>query len=147
MESTQPKEQEQELELAYTLFCDDVRLEVGNKLSYMGVFQNIVVPQLPVWLPKLAVVNHWRGNGAHLSEVRILMPDRQQALVVSQPARFEINHGSADNISFFVNVTFPVAGEYLVQTLIDSNLYDERVLTVSDQQLIAPQDEESETIN
>ncbi len=54
MESTQPKEQEQELELAYTLFCDDVRLEVGNKLSYMGVFQNIVVPQLPVWLPKLA---------------------------------------------------------------------------------------------
>ena len=71
---------EQKLELAYTLFCDDVRLEVGNKLSYMGVFQNIVVPQLPVWLPKLAVVNHWRGEGAHLSEVRILMPDRQQAL-------------------------------------------------------------------
>ena len=33
------------LELVYTLFCDDVRLEVGNKLSYMGVFQNIVVPQ------------------------------------------------------------------------------------------------------
>ncbi|PYS63723.1 MAG: hypothetical protein DMF76_06395 [Acidobacteria bacterium] len=140
MESTQPKEQEERLELAYTLFCDDVRLEVGNKLSYMGVFQNIVVPQLPVWLPKLAVVNHWRGNGAHLSEVRILMPDRQQALVVSR-------HGSADNISFFVNVTFPVAGEYLVQTLIDSNLFDERILTVSDQQLIAPQDEESETIN
>ena len=122
MESTQ----DQKIELAYTLFCDDVRLEVGNKLSYMGVFQNIIVPQVPVWLPKLAVVNHWRGAGAHLSEVRILMPDRQQALVVSQPARFEISHGSADNISFFVNVTFPVAGEYVVQTLIDSNLFDER---------------------
>jgi len=135
----------QKLELAYTLFCDDVRLEVGNKLSYMGVFQTIVVPQLPVWLPKLAVVNHWRGGGAHLSEVRILMPDRQQALVVSQPARFEINHGSADNISFFVNVTFPVAGEYVVQTLVDSNLFDERILIVSDQQLIAP--EESEAVN
>jgi len=137
--------QDQKLELAYTLFCDDVRLEVGNKLSYMGVFQNIVVPQLPVWLPKLAVVNHWRGDGAHLSEVRILMPDRQQALVVSQPARFEINHGSADNISFFVNVTFPVAGQYIVQTLVDSNLFEERMLNVSDQQLIAP--EESEAVN
>ncbi|MEK6335515.1 MAG: hypothetical protein AABM67_11240 [Acidobacteriota bacterium] len=135
------------LELVYTLFCDDVRLELGNKLSYMGVFQNIVVPQVPVWLPKLAVVNHWRGEGAHLSEVRILMPDRQQALVVSQPARFEISHGSADNISFFVNVTFPVAGTYLVQTLIDSNLYDERVLTVSDQQLIGPENEGSEAVN
>jgi hypothetical protein len=74
------------------------------------------------------------------------MPDRQQALVVSQPARFEISHGSADNISFFVNVTFPVAGEYIVQTLIDSNLFDERTLTVSDQQLMAPE-EESEAVN
>jgi len=133
------------LELAYTLFCDDVRLEVGNKLSYMGVFQTIIVPQLPVWLPKLAVVNHWKGDGIHLSEVRILMPDRQQALVVSQPARFEISHGSADNISFFVNVTFPVSGEYVVQTLVDSNLFDERILTVSDQPLIAPQ--ESQAVN
>jgi uncharacterized protein DUF6941 len=133
------------LELAYTLFCDDVRLEVGNKLSYMGVFQTIIVPQLPVWLPKLAVVNHWKGDGVHLSEVRILMPDRQQALVVSQPARFEISHGSADNISFFVNVTFPVSGEYVVQTLVDSNLFEERILTVSDQPLIAPQ--ESQAIN
>src|SRR2546423_6352075 len=146
MESTQPIEQEEKLELVYTLFGDDVRLEVVNKLSYMGVFQNIVVPQLPVWLPKLAVVNHWRGNGAHLSEVRILMPDRQQALVVSQPAPFEINHGSADNISFFVNVTFPVPGEYLVQTLVDSTLVDERILFVSEQQLIAPE-EESEAVN
>jgi len=143
MESTQ----EPNLELVYTLFCDDVRLEVGNKLSYMGVFQSIVVPQLPVWLPKLAVVNHWRGDGAHLSEVRILMPDRQQALVVSQPARFEITHGSADNISFFVNVTFPVAGQYLVQTLVDSTLFDERVLLVSDQHLIASEDEGSEAVN
>ena len=143
MDSTeQPK-----LELVYTLFCDDVRLEVGNKLSYMGVFQSIVVPQLPVWLPKLAVVNHWRGEGAHLSEVRILMPDKQQALVVSQPARFEITHGSADNISFFVNVTFPVPGQYFVQTLVDSNLFDERVLIVSDQQLIATEDETSESVN
>lgn len=143
MESTTAEK----LELAYTLFCDDVRLEVGNKLSYMGVFQSIVVPQLPVWLPKLAVVNHWRGNGAHLSEVRILMPDRQQALVVSQPARFEITQGSADNISFFVNVTFPMAGKYWVQTLIDSNLFEERELIVSDQQLISAENETSETVN
>jgi hypothetical protein len=147
MERKMDSTSEQRLELVYTLFCDDVRLEVGNKLSYMGVFQSIVVPQLPVWLPKLAVVNHWRGAGAHLSEVRILMPNRQQALVVSQPARFEITHDSADNISFFVNVTFPVAGEYLVQTLIDSNLFEERVLTVSDQQLIASEDEGSEAVN
>ena len=121
------------LELVYTLFCDDVRLEAGNKLSFMGVFQNILVQQIPVSLIKFAIVNHWQGQGSYLSEVRILTPDRQHPVVVSQPTRFEIASGGfADNISFFVNVTFPTAGQYLVQTLIDSSLFDEQTLTVTD---------------
>jgi hypothetical protein len=126
-------EQKPDLQLVYTLFCDDVRLEAGNKLSFMGVFQNIMVQQLPASLIKFAVVNHWRGSGSYLSEVRILTPDRQQAVVVSQPTNFEIASGGfADNISFFVNVTFPRAGQYLVQTLVNSNLFEEQVLTISD---------------
>ena len=121
------------LQLLYTLFCDDVRLEVGNKLSFMGVFQNIMVQQLPVSLIKFAVVNHWQGQGSYLSEVRILTPDRQHPVVVSQPTRFEVAAGGfADNISFFVNVTFPTSGRYIVQTLIDSNLFEEQMLTISD---------------
>jgi hypothetical protein len=124
---------QKKLNLLYTLFCDDVRLEAGNKLSFMGVFQNIMVQQLPVSLIKFAIVNHWQGQGSYLSEVRILTPDRQHPVVVSQPTRFEIASGGyADNISFFVNVTFPTAGRYVVQTLIDSNLYREDLLTVSD---------------
>lgn len=125
--------QNNKLELLYTLYCDDVRLEAGNKLSFMGVFQNIMVQQLPISLIKFAVVNHWRGEGVHLSEVRILSPDRSTPVVVSQPTRFEIAPGGfADNISFFVNVTFPTPGQYWVQTLIDSNLFDEQTLTVTD---------------
>ena len=121
------------LDLLYTLFCDDVRLEAGNKLSLMGVFQNIMVQQLPISLIKFAVLNHWAGEGSYLTEVRILSPDRKHAIVVSQPTRFEIAAGGvADNISFFVNVTFPAPGQYWVQTLIDSSLFDEQQLTVTD---------------
>jgi len=128
--STEPNKN---LQLLYTLFCDDVRLEAGNKLSFMGVFQNIMVQQLPASLIKFAVVNHWQGQGSYLSEVRILSPDRQQPIVVSQPTRFEVGSGGfADNISFFVNVTFPKPGRYQVQTLIDSNLFQEQALFVSD---------------
>ena len=124
---------DKKLNLLFTLFCDDVRLEAGNKLSFMGVFQNIMVQQLPISLIKFAVVNHWQGQGSYLSEVRILTPDRQQPIVVSQPTRFEIASGGfADNISFFVNVTFPKAGRYIVQTLIDSNLFHEQGLLVAD---------------
>ena len=133
-ESRETKQsKELNLELLYTLFCDDVRLEVGNKLSLMGVFQNIMVQQLPVSLIKFAVVNHWQGEGEYLSEVRILTPDRKQPVVVSQPTRFEIaSRGFADNISFFVNVTFPSSGQYWVQTLINSTLFDEQPLTITD---------------
>ena len=124
---------DKKLELLYTLFCDDVRLEAGNRLSFMGVFHNIMVQQLPLSLIKFAIVHHWQGQGSYLSEVRILTPDRKQPIVVSQPTRFEIQSGGlADNISFFVNVTFPTSGRYVVQTLVDSNLFEEKLLTVSD---------------
>ncbi|HEY6802512.1 MAG TPA: hypothetical protein VI306_02930 [Pyrinomonadaceae bacterium] len=126
-------EQNENLKLVYTIFCDDVRLEAGNKLSLMGVFQNVMVQHLPASLIKFAVVNHWRGQGTFLSEVRILTPDRKEAVVVSQPTSFEIAPGGhADNISFFVNVTFPKSGQYFVQTLINSSLFEEQVLTISD---------------
>lgn len=135
------------LQLLYTLFCDDVRLEVGNKLSLMGVFQNIMVQELPLPLIKFAVVNHWRGEGKHLSQIIVLTPDRSRAIVASQPTSFEIAPGGfADNISFFVNVTFPTAGKYWVQTLIDSNLFDEQSLTVSDGREV-PTEGASEAVN
>ena len=50
------KGNESGLRLAYTIFCDDVRLEVGNKLSLMGVFHQILVQHVPVTVMKFAVV-------------------------------------------------------------------------------------------
>jgi len=38
------------------IFCDDIRQEIGNKLSFMGCYQGeLVVPMAPVALPKLCV--------------------------------------------------------------------------------------------
>ena len=142
--------EEGKLRLAYTLFCDDVRLEVGNKLSLMGVFHQILVQHFPVTVMKFAVVTQWRGDGRHLSEVRILTEDRQQAVVLAEPSPFEIASGGvANNISFFFNVEFPTPGRYYVQTLIDSTLADEQELTLVhvDQNGAPAPDETSETIN
>ena len=136
------------LELTYTIFCDDVRLEVGNKLSLIGVFQNMLVQQMPVSLIKFAIVNHWRGEGRYLSEVRILSPDKKQAVVVSEPAPFEIAQGGhTDNVSFFVNVTFHTPGEYWVQTLINSTLFNEQPLLIMDARSVQPPEAASESIN
>jgi hypothetical protein len=38
-------------------FCDDVRQELGNKLSYLGIYgPNLVVPSFPTTLVKLCCV-------------------------------------------------------------------------------------------
>ena len=120
------------LKLHYTIICEDVRLEINHKLSLMGIFYAIQVPQLPVTLLKMVILNHWSGEGQFLSEVRILTPDRSQTVAVSPPSPFQIPaNGYADNFTIFANVGFPAAGDYVVQTLINSNLYAEQVLPVT----------------
>jgi len=40
----------------WAIFCDDVRREEGNKLSYMGVYQSVlVVRSFPIVLPRLCI--------------------------------------------------------------------------------------------
>ena len=141
----------QNLQLVYTLLCDDVRLEMGNKISMMGVFQNIMVEKLPISLIKFAVVNHWRGDGVHQTEVRIVAPDKNNMVVSSQPTAIELAPGGfTDNVSFFVNVVFPNAGTYWVQTLANSVLLEEFPLIVTDARaasVVQTAEEISETVN
>jgi hypothetical protein len=41
----------------WTIFCDDVRQEVGGKLAYMGIYGvNLLVPNYPAHLLKLCAV-------------------------------------------------------------------------------------------
>jgi hypothetical protein len=119
------------LKLVHTLFCEDVRFEASNHLSLMGVFYQIIVPQLPITMIKFAVVNHWVGEGQYLSEVRILTPDRMHTVAVSQPSGFAVPpDGYADNVTVFVNLNFQRPGPHIVQTLVNSNVFSETLLPV-----------------
>ena len=41
----------------HTIYCDDVRLEVGNKQSLMGIYSSdLLVPEFPIVLPKLCII-------------------------------------------------------------------------------------------
>ena len=139
------------LKLLYTLLCDDVRVEMGNKISLMGIFQNIMVEKLPVSLIKFAVINHWTGQGSHETEIRVLSPDKSNLVVTSQPTKIELAEGGfTDNVSFFVNVVFPSAGTYWIQTIANTVVLDELPLIVADannMEASRPADEISETVN
>lgn len=42
---------------AWTVVCDDVRSEIGNKISYMGIYQSeLLVAEFPAQLAKLCFV-------------------------------------------------------------------------------------------
>jgi len=144
--TSQPKNPN--LQLLYTIVCEDVRIEMARNLSLMGVLHLVHVPSFPVTLLKLAVVNHWRGSGRYLTEVRILSPDRSRAIAASQPSRIEVpENGGADNVTVFTNVSFTEPGAYVVQTLIDSSLFSEHMLPVIEPQQAMQRTDPSETIN
>lgn len=120
-----------DLQLYYTIVCEDVRIEMTRNLSLMGILHVIHVPTLPVTVLKLAIVNHWRGNGRYLTESRILTPDRSRSIAASHPSPIEVPlHGGADNVTVFTNLTFTEPGPYVVQTLVDSSLFSEHTLPV-----------------
>jgi hypothetical protein len=130
--------------LVHTLICDDVRLEVGNKMSLMGLFQNIFLPRFPATVVKFAILNRWEGQGTFESEIRIADPDGEEA-VRSHPAEFTVASGGyADNITFFTNVTFRRAGTYTVRVIIEGRVVRELPLHVRQMQQPSPS---SGTIN
>jgi hypothetical protein len=120
-----------DLQLLYTIVCEDVRIEMTRNLSLMGILHVIQVPKLPVMLLKLAVVNHWRGQGRYLTESRILAPDRSRSIAASHPSPIDVpENGGADNVTVFTNLSFNEPGVYVVQTLVDSSLFAEHPLPV-----------------
>jgi len=118
-------------QLAYSILCDDVRLEVGNKLSLMGSFENVFLPQFPAVLLRFAAVNHWVGAGDYETQVRIISPEGKDIAQSSQ-SNFRIEpEGYADNVTFFANVSLERAGRYSIQTFIDGRMVAQRPLFVA----------------
>lgn len=38
------------------IICDDIRQEVGNKISLMGIYDDLVVPKIPIVLRSFSIV-------------------------------------------------------------------------------------------
>lgn len=108
------------------LVCDDVRFEIGNRLSLMGMFHAIVVQELPASLMKFAVINRLEGQGTATAEVRVLSPDRSEVVAASSPSPIDLSGGGFTyNMVYFVNVVLTQQGTYWVQTLLDSEAVSE----------------------
>jgi uncharacterized protein DUF6941 len=118
-------------QLAYSLLCDDIRLEAGNKLSVMGIFQNIYLQTLPSTLLKFALLNHWEGNGEHTTEIKIVSTDRRKIIANTAPSTFSLTPGGfADNITIFSNVVFTEEGTHGIQIYLNQIMVREVYLNI-----------------
>ncbi len=107
--------------LSYTILCDDVRQEMGGKVSLMGLFENIYANVFPAVHPRFAIVNEWTGGkGEFTVKMRLLTPDHEQSISESEVAitLFSETQRHRD-ISIRFNTSFAVPGTYWIETLLD----------------------------
>lgn len=112
-------------DLQSAILCDDVRQERNGKFILIGLFDAIVIPQLPVRYPRLFMVTRWcSGEGEFHQKSKILKPDMSTSLVEGQmiPVRLPSPEATATNVEVFLNVEFQEAGTYWVEIQLDGDL-------------------------
>ena len=120
--------------VAFCIFCDDVRQEVGNKNSLMGIYNGLIVfaheQQFPVAMPKFAISIYVICDADKKPDsiaVRVLLPpNRTEVFSTTIQARDDLIYKGDDDakklilnavIPFF-GLTFPSPGylEVMVKT-------------------------------
>ncbi len=112
-------------DLQSALICDDVRQERNGKFILIGLFDAIMVQNLPTHYPRLFLVTRWcSGEGEFQQRSRIVKPDGLTALVEGQliPIRLPGPEATATNVEIFLNVAFQEEGTHWVEVLRDGDL-------------------------
>jgi hypothetical protein len=112
-------------DLQSSLLCDDVRQERNGKFILIGLFDVLNVPQYPVVLHKLCVVNRWCcGQGEFSQRSRVLRPDEKTVMMEGQdvPIRLGDSEATATSVELFFNAKFDEPGTYWIEILLENDL-------------------------
>src|SRR5512136_910940 len=118
--------------LNFTLLCDDVRQEMGGKISLMGIFENVYANSFPAVHPRLATVNEWAdGLGEFEATLRILSPDRKTVLRETVTKLKLVNaRFKHRDISIHLNLEFKEPGTYWIENYLDGILVNSVPISV-----------------
>jgi hypothetical protein len=105
----------------WSLLCDYYLIDQAGRLSLLGIFDRLLVPQLPVVYPYLHVVTRWRLGDARQFrlETRLWTPTEQVLATTGELAVGPVPHDQHLTINSFAGLTFDRAGQYLVELLAD----------------------------
>jgi len=114
-------------ELIDWMICDDIRREMNRKLTFVGVYQDIIgVPTLPFTLPQLSILTKWDTSKASIEnfEMKIIQPDKNMI----GPVIGELESSLEDKQRTFIQVgitpfQIPVAGKYEIVMKINKRIH------------------------
>ena len=112
-------------DLQASLLCDDVRQELNGKFILIGLFDGITVPQLPVHMMRMCVVNRWcAGSGMFKQQTRILAPDGVTEALKGREVEIKLgsDEQTATSVEVFVNPQFKQAGIYWIEILLEGKI-------------------------
>ena len=110
--------------LRFTLLCDDVRQELGGKISIMGLFENLYAQKFPALHPRMAMITEW-GEGSGEYEVKTLLrsPDRAQVLrETSSKLKLAGPKSRHRDVAVHLNVEFKTPGTYWIEYYLGAEL-------------------------
>ena len=113
---------------AETIWCDDIRQELGNKVTLAGVLgDEIVVPQVPVVVQSFAIVQRWHAENTEIDrgvgEFHFELEDpggERNRFPIPQPVPRKGVHST--NLMFvlrFAMFPFRLKGEYKFRTYLN----------------------------
>lgn len=112
-------------DLQASLLCDDVRQERNGKFILIGIFEGLVVTQLPAAFHRICLVNRWCcGEGTFTQRSRIVAPDGRTVVCEGQQIPITLNgqEQNATSVEVFVNLRLAVEGTHWVEVLLEQQL-------------------------
>ncbi|MBI5101997.1 MAG: hypothetical protein HZB33_09220 [Nitrospirae bacterium] len=108
----------------FTILCDDIRQEMGGKISLMGLFENIYASQFPAFHPRIAIFTEWiEGRGEFDVMMRISSPDKKTVLRETVSKINMTNPGVRHrDISVHLNLEFSGPGVYWIENYLDGEM-------------------------
>ena len=122
------------MKLLYVLLADHAFLSIDKKLNVIGIFENINALRFPVTHPKFVVVGSIEPSKKEFKMSIVIADGEGRPIMDNVPEQNISLPAAADrNFNFIVeiiNSTFPKAGDYEVQILVDGKRIGEVPLKV-----------------
>ena len=112
--------------------CENAIIEKDtNKLSLIGLFDNISSSNVPVIIPRFTVFTRFEdGKDQHKHNIKIIHEESGD-IVAELPGEISFGpNGKAQYIGNFVGLPFSKFGKYKIQISIDGSQFSDTVLDI-----------------